>query len=324
MFFNADVQSLVLAAAIAAGTVLAIGPVAIPKLHALKFGQSIREDGPKSHQAKSGTPTMGGILIVFGITLATFIAAPMTADVLLALGMLLGHYVLGFLDDYIKVVKKRNLGLRAKQKLLGQVVIALLVTYFSIEFLHMDTSLWLPFGLPAVSLGAGYYLFVICVLVGTSNAVNLTDGLDGLAAGTVTIAALAYTVIALGMGMEGLAIFGAATAAASFAFLRFNAHPAKIFMGDTGSLALGGAIAAMGILTHTELLLAVIGFVFVVEALSVILQVASFKSTGRRIFRMSPIHHHFELGGWSEWRVVLTFWACGLIAAAAGVWIYLA
>lgn len=315
---------LLIAAAIAAGFVLAAGPAAIPKLRALKFGQSIREEGPKSHQAKSGTPTMGGVIIISGITLATCVAAPMTADVLLALCMLLGHFVLGFLDDYIKVVKKRNLGLRAKQKLLGQIVIALLVTYVSIECLQMDTSIWLPFGLPAISLGAGYYLFVAFVLVGTSNAVNLTDGLDGLAAGTVAIAALAYAFLALLMGMEGLAIFGAATAAASLAFLRFNAHPAKIFMGDTGSLALGGAIAAMGILTHTELLLVVIGFVFVMEALSVILQVASYKTTGRRVFRMSPIHHHFELGGWSEWRVVATFWAAGLLAAACGVWLYLA
>lgn len=321
---HANMVTLLTAAMIASGCVLVTGPLAIPKLRALKFGQSIREEGPESHQAKRGTPTMGGIIIVLGITAATCIVAPMTADVLLALCVLFGHFALGFVDDYIKVVKKRNLGLRAKQKLLGQIAIALFVTYFSIEFLQADTSIWLPFGLPVISLGLGYYLFVAFVLVGASNAVNLTDGLDGLAAGTMTTAALAYACIALLMGMEGLAVFAVATAAASFAFLRFNAHPAKIFMGDTGSLALGGAVAAMGILTHTEILLAVIGVVFVAEALSVILQVASYKSTGKRIFRMSPIHHHFELGGWSEWRVVVTFWAIGLAAAIVGVWLYTA
>ena len=312
-------QHVLIAAIVAAGFVLVTGPFFIPELHKLKFGQSIREEGPKSHQKKSGTPTMGGIMIILGITLGTLAAAPWTPEVLLAVFIMLGHFVLGFLDDYIKVVKKRNLGLKARQKLAGQILIAVVTMYVATQVLGIDTDVWIP-GLDAnVSLGVLYYPLVLFVLVGTSNAVNLTDGLDGLAAGTVAIAASAFAVVAVLTGHGDLAYFCVAMAAACLAFLRFNAHPAKVFMGDTGSLALGGALAAVGILTHTELLLVVIGFVFVCEALSVIIQVISFQTTGKRVFRMSPIHHHFELGGWSEWKVVTVFWCVGLIASVAGL-----
>ena len=313
-------NSLVLAAAVAAGFVLITGPFFIPWLHKLKFGQSIREEGPQSHQAKSGTPTMGGIMIILGIVIGTLVAAPWNAEILLALFITLGHFALGFLDDYIKVVKKRNLGLKAKQKLLGQILIALVTIYIGTKELGIDTSIWLPVLGANVDIGFGYYLLVLFVLVGTSNAVNLTDGLDGLASGTMAVASSCYGVVCALTGHTDLAIFCVAIVAACLAFLRFNVHPAKVFMGDTGSLALGGALAAVGILTHTEILLVVIGLVFVCEALSVIMQVTYFKATGgKRIFRMSPIHHHFELGGWSETKVVMVFWSVGLLAGIAGL-----
>lgn len=312
-------ESVLLAAVIAAGFVLLTGSFFIPELHKLKFGQSIREEGPKSHQAKSGTPTMGGIMIILGITLGTVAAAPLNTEILLALFIMLGHFVLGFLDDYIKVVKKRNLGLKAKQKMLGQIIIAVVTMIIGTRSLGIDTTVWVPIINESINIGAGYYLLLLFVLVGTSNAVNLTDGLDGLASGTVAIAASAYAVVCVNMGHSDLAIFCVAIVAACVAFLRFNAHPAKVFMGDTGSLALGGALAAVGILTHTEVLLAIIGFVFVCEALSVIIQVISFKTTGKRVFRMSPIHHHFELGGWSEWKVVFVFWLAGLLASVVAL-----
>lgn len=187
------------------------------------------------------------------------------------------------------------------------------------RMLGIDTSIWIPVADTSIDIGAGYYLLLLFVMVGTSNAVNLTDGLDGLASGAVAIAASSYAVVCILMGHSDLAIFCAAIVAACVAFLRFNAHPAKVFMGDTGSLALGGALAAVGILTHTEILLAIIGFVFVCEALSVIIQVISFQTTGKRVFRMSPIHHHFELGGWSEWKVVVVFWFIGLLASVAAL-----
>ena len=313
-------DKILLAAMIAAGLVLSIGPILIPELHKLKFGQSIREEGPKSHQAKSGTPTMGGIMIILAIVLATVAAAPLTPAILLALFITLGHFVLGFLDDYIKVVKKRNLGLKAKQKMLGQIIIAVVTMIVGTRVLGIDTSIWIPVANINIDIGAGYYFLVLFVLVGTSNAVNLTDGLDGLASGTVAIASGAYALVCYLTGHFDLALFCVAMMMACVAFLRFNAHPARVFMGDTGSLALGGAIAAVGILTHTEILLAVIGFVFVCEALSVIIQVISFKTTGKRVFRMSPIHHHFELGGWKETKVVFVFWMVGLLASLVGLW----
>ncbi len=316
-----ELYPLLLSAVVAAACVLLTGPFFIPLLHKLKFGQSIREEGPKSHQAKSGTPTMGGVMIILGITVATLVAAPLTPEVLLALFIMLGHFVLGFLDDYIKVVKKRNLGLKARQKLLGQIIIAIVTMIVGTRMLGIDTTVWVPVLNMDVNIGWGYYLLVLFVLVGGSNAVNLTDGLDGLASGTVAIACSCYAVVCLLLqpAHVGLAIFSVAVVGACLGFLRFNAHPAKVFMGDTGSLALGGAFAALGILTHTEVLLAVIGLIFVCEALSVIIQVISFQTTGKRVFRMSPIHHHFELGGWSEWKVVTVFWAVGLLAGVAGL-----
>ena len=298
---------------LAAVLVLLAGPRMIPELHKLKFGQSIREEGPKSHQAKSGTPTMGGIMIILSIAITSMVLGKLSLELVLALIIMLGHFVLGFVDDYIKVVKKHNLGLKAKQKLLGQIIIAVLVAYFA----GLPTDLWVPFA-GNIDLGYGFYVLILLVLVGTSNAVNLTDGLDGLASGTVIFAALTYMAICLALGKMDLAIFCGAMAWACLGFLKFNAHPAKIFMGDTGSLALGGAIAAGGILTHTEILLVVVGLVFVCEAMSVIIQVRSFKTTGKRVFLMSPIHHHFELKGWAETKVVKSFCFAGALSGLLG------
>lgn len=296
------------AAVVAALVVLAVGPFLIPELHKLKFGQSIREEGPKSHQAKSGTPTMGGIMIVGGITIATLIFADFTIEIALALFVMLGHFVLGFLDDYIKVVLKRNLGLKAKQKLLGQFIIALIVTYIGINYTGLTQDVWIPFLGKSYDIGWFYYVLVIGVLIGTTNAVNLTDGLDGLASGAMAVASLGFVAVCLYFNKTDLAIYSFACFGACVAFLKFNYHPAKVFMGDTGSLALGGVLAGLGILTKTELLLIILGGLFVIETLSVIIQVTSFKTRGKRVFLMSPIHHHFELKGWSETRVVTTFW----------------
>ena len=313
-------EKLLMAGAIAAGVVLMLAPICIPILHRLKFGQSIREEGPKSHQKKSGTPTMGGIFLIAGIIAATLITAQWNAEIFLALFILIGHFILGFIDDYIKVVRKHNQGLLARYKLLGQIIIAVVTIFVASELLiDFKPAIWIPIANVTIDAGKFYLLFMLLVMVGASNAVNLTDGLDGLASGCVAIASSCYAVICLLTGHEDLAIFCAATVGACIGFLRFNFHPAKVFMGDTGSLALGGAFAAVGILTHTEILLAVVGFVFVCEAMSVIIQVISFKSTGKRVFRMSPLHHHFELGGWSEVKVVFVFWTVGLIAGVIGL-----
>ena len=311
--------NIIITMAIAAGIVLLMGPILIPILHRLKFGQSIREEGPKSHQKKSGTPTMGGIFLISAIIIATLIKAPMTTEIILALFIMIGHWILGFLDDYIKVVKKRNLGLKARQKLLGQIIIAVVTMVIATQWLEIKTTLWLPFIDSDINLGFLYYALVLFVIVGASNAVNLTDGLDGLASGNMAIASSCYAVVCLLTNHTDLSIFCAAIVGACIGFLRFNFHPAKIFMGDTGSLALGGAFAAVGILTHTEILLAVIGFIFVCEALSVIIQVISFQTTGKRVFKMSPIHHHFELSGWKETKVVFVFWLVGLICGIIGL-----
>jgi phospho-N-acetylmuramoyl-pentapeptide-transferase len=299
-------------------------PIFIPFLKRLKFGQSIREEGPKSHQKKSGTPTMGGIMILFSIIITSLVMtgkfAEPTVKTYLLLLVTFGFGVLGFLDDFIKVVMKRNLGLTSKQKLLGQIIISI-VFYLIYKQSGFSTEVTLPFGGYSIDLGWFYLFFVIFWLVGFSNAVNLTDGLDGLVSGTAAIAFGAYAVLAWNQSQFEVAIFSVAVVGAVLGFLVFNAHPAKVFMGDTGSLALGGAIATIAILTKLEILLIIIGGVFVIETLSVILQVISFKTTGKRIFRMSPLHHHYELSGWSEWRVVVTFWSVGLLFAILGIYI---
>ncbi|EIT84992.1 phospho-N-acetylmuramoyl-pentapeptide-transferase [Fictibacillus macauensis ZFHKF-1] len=299
-------------------------PFFIPFLRRLKFGQSIREEGPQSHQKKSGTPTMGGIIIIVALTLSTLIMSykfyGLKTETYLLLLVTVGFGVLGFLDDFIKVVKKRNLGLTSKQKLLGQLIIAA-IFYIVLVQTGFSTDLHVPGTKISFDIGWFYPVLVVFMLIGGSNAVNLTDGLDGLLSGTAAIAFGAFAVLATNVQAYSTALFAVAVVGAVLGFLVFNAHPAKVFMGDTGSLALGGAISAIAIITKMELVLVIIGGVFVIETLSVMLQVASFKTRGKRIFKMSPIHHHFELSGWSEWRVVVTFWIVGLLFAALGIYL---
>ena len=303
-----------------------LGKIAIPMLRSLHAQQSIREEGPESHQAKAGTPTMGGAFMMIALVLGVAIFAPWNVGTGMLLFLTLGHCLLGFFDDFVKAVKKRNLGLTAKQKLLGQFILAAIFCYCITEIMVIPTTLWIPVADIHLQLGWAYYVLAFLIIVGATNAVNLTDGLDGLASGTSAVAAIAFSVIGLmaasttnSAGAESVAYFGAIVAAVCLGFLVYNVNPAKVFMGDTGSLALGGAFAAMAILTKTELLLVVIGGIFVMEALSVIIQVISFKTRGVRVFKMSPIHHHFELSGWSEQTVVNRFWFAGAVLAVIGV-----
>lgn len=299
---------------------LIMGPLFIPLLRRLKFGQQIRTDGPQGHLKKAGTPTMGGIIIMLALALAVLRFGEKNLETVILLVASLGYGFIGFLDDYIKILFKRSLGLTAKQKLAGQLLVSIIVCVLLVQVGHA-TELRIPYVDISFSIGWLYFPFVVFLMLGTSNAVNFTDGLDGLLAGTSAIAFGAYAVIALNNTQPNVAIFSAAMVGAVLGFLVFNAHPAKVFMGDTGSLGIGGGLAAVAILTKAEILLALIGGVFVVEVLSVIIQVVSFKTRGKRVFKMSPIHHHFELTGWSEWRVVISFWAAGLVLAGIGLYI---
>ncbi len=299
-----------------------LAPIGIPMLRRLKFGQSIREEGPQSHMKKAGTPTMGGILFLLSIIVTTVACGLLfdvfTTQTVVLLLVFVGFGIIGFLDDGIKVIFKRNLGLTSLQKLIGQIVIAI-AAFLLLRLGTFDTAIAIPFTEWQVDLGVLYIAFLIFWLVGFSNAVNLTDGLDGLVAGTASIAFAAFGVLALFNKQADIALFAFAVTGALLGFLIFNANPAKVFMGDTGSLALGGALAMLSVLVKQELLLLLIGLVFVIETLSVILQVGSFKLRKKRIFKMSPIHHHFELSGWSEWKVVIVFWSTGLVVALIAV-----
>jgi phospho-N-acetylmuramoyl-pentapeptide-transferase len=301
-----------------------LAPLFIPFLKRLKFGQSIREEGPKSHQKKSGTPTMGGIVFLVAILITVLVVNSMYEGVGVKTYLLLlvtfGFGILGFLDDFIKVVMKRNLGLTSLQKLIGQIVISV-IFYLIFKQSDFPTTVNIPLTDVSIDLGFFYIFFIIFWLVGFSNAVNITDGLDGLVSGTAAIAFGTFAILAWSMSQHEVAIFALAVMGALIGFLLYNAYPAKVFMGDTGSLALGGALATIAILTKLEILLILIGAVFVFETLSVILQVGSFKLTGKRIFKMSPVHHHFELSGWSEWRVVSTFWTVGIVCSVIGIYI---
>ena len=300
-----------------------LGPVLIPYLHKLKFGQSIRECGPASHMKKSGTPTMGGLMMLAALVLALF-WGKFTPHVLIALVLTLGHAIIGFIDDYIKVVMKRNLGLTAKQKFLLQFILAGAYVYFAETHLQ-DTTLWLPLLNITVDFGWAYYALAFILLVGTTNAVNLTDGLDGLVSFVSIPVTLAFAFIAYMQGMLDVSGFALGLTGACVGFLLFNRHPAQVFMGDTGSLALGGGVAALALLTHTELLLVIIGGIYVAEATSVIIQVGYFRMTGgKRFFRMAPLHHHFELGGWNEVKVVQVFTLVSVLLSAVGLWLWLA
>lgn len=311
---------------------LLIGPFLIPVLRVLKFGQSIRDDGPQRHLSKAGTPTIGGLIFLGGITIAVLVMAekPYSAGMITLLGITLAFGLIGFLDDFLKVVRKRNLGLTARQKLAAQFLLAFILAGISAVFLGRGTTIGIPFTSFEINLGYLYYPFVAILVIAATNAVNLTDGLDGLAAGATVFAGIGYIFIAvlavntdflegIAINSSDLAIFAAALTGGCLGFLRFNLHPARVFMGDCGSLALGGALAGLAVLSKSELVLIILGGVYVVETFSVIIQVISFQTRGKRIFRMSPLHHHFELGGWSERKVVTVFWTAAAIAAFLGV-----
>jgi len=301
-----------------------ISPSIIRYLRKLKFRQNIRDEGPKWHQSKAGTPTMGGIIILLSALVASCLAVAFqfewNMNIIMLIIVTLGFGLIGFIDDFIKVVLKRNLGLTSKQKFILQLLISVIFCVI-LHFSNHSTKLVIPGTDISFDIGFLYPLLAVFMLVGTSNAVNLTDGLDGLVAGTAAIAFGTYAILSWGESQYEIAIFSAAIVGAVLGFLVFNAHPAKVFMGDTGSLALGGALATIAILTKLELLLVIIGGVFVIETLSVIIQVASFKLTGKRVFKMTPIHHHYEMLGWSEWRVVSTFWLIGFLFAALGIYL---
>lgn len=299
---------------------LALGVAIIPMLRRFKLGQNIRDDGPKSHLSKAGTPTMGGIIFIIPIVLVSLALSTRSYDyVIAAVLSTLGFGLIGFVDDFINIYKKRSLGLRAYQKLLGQIIISVLFAFFA--YRSGGSSIYIPFTNMEWNLGYFYIPIIAFIMVGTTNSVNLTDGLDGLASGVTLIVATTMSIIAafaayvmqedgltyLADNYKNLAIFSAAMTGACLGFLRFNAHPAKVFMGDTGSMALGGGVVGVMILLRMPLLLPIIGGIYMAESLSVILQVISFKSRGKRIFRMSPLHHHFELGGMPETRVVAMF-----------------
>jgi phospho-N-acetylmuramoyl-pentapeptide-transferase len=324
---------VLVAAGVAFLVTLILGPIAIPLLHRLRFGQRVRSDGPARHLQKTGTPTMGGVMFLIGAAAAVPAVAFLPggppagwAEGLVVLAVALGFGVLGFLDDFSKMVHKRSLGLRAREKLFGQVLIAVALAVVSVFVLERGTDFPVPFSGLVVSggltLDLGWWFFLgttVFVVLATANAVNLTDGLDGLAAGTFAVAALAFAVIALVMDKTGVGIVLGALIGGSLGFLCYNYYPARVFMGDTGSLALGGGLSAAAVITKSELFLLIIGGVFVAETLSVIIQVLSYQLTRRRVFRMAPLHHHFELAGWSETRVVLTFWTVGVVLALLGL-----
>ena len=317
--------------------VLLLGPWMIERLRLFQIGQYIREEGPQGHRAKAGTPTMGGILILTGILLPTLLWADLTnRNVWILTLSTLAFGGIGFADDYLKVVRKQSMGLSGRRKLHGQVLVGLFLggvvcLLSQVEPTQYSTRVMLPFFKNLTpDISAFYVLFAVLVVVGASNAVNLTDGLDGLAIGSTLIAAAAFTVLAYVSGHRRFSdyldilyqpgagevtVFCGAMVGASMGFLWWNCYPAQIFMGDVGSLSLGGALGTVAILIKQELLLFSVGGLFVIEALSVILQVGSFKLRGKRIFRMAPLHHHFELVGWKEPQIIIRFWIVAFVFA---------
>ncbi|KUG03560.1 phospho-n-acetylmuramoyl-pentapeptide-transferas e [hydrocarbon metagenome] len=310
----------ILAAGISILICIAMGPFMIPFLSRLKVGQNIREDGPKGHLKKAGTPTMGGIIIITAVMAASFIMAGASVEVLVAVLVMLAFGGIGFWDDYIKVVLKRSLGLRAREKVGLQLLVGILFALFLIFYLERGTTIIIPFSGNSIDLGFLYIPFLVIVLLSASNAVNLTDGLDGLASGVTFLVAMAFGIVSLMSAHYNLTVFCGAVAGACLGFLVFNRYPARVFMGDTGSMALGGAVAAVAAITRSELVLIIIGGVYVIETLSVILQIISYQATGKRIFLMAPLHHHFELKGWPEKKVVRVFWMAGLFFILLGLW----
>ena len=306
------IRETILAIIIAFAVSALLCPVIIPFLHKLKFGQQVRDDGPQSHLKKQGTPTMGGLIILSSIIITSVFYIPSYPRIIPVLFMTVGFGIIGFLDDFIKLAKKQNEGLTSRQKFIAQVVVA--IVFYVIYRMEGYPNTLNFFGIE-LPLSIIYGLFVIFWLVGFSNAVNLTDGIDGLVSGLGTISFATYGIIAWKQQQYEVLIVCLTVMGGLVGFFPYNKKPAKIFMGDVGSLALGGLLAAVSIILHQEWTLLLIGLVYIFETASVIIQVTSFKMTGKRVFKMSPLHHHFEMSGWSEWKVDTVFWAIGLIAS---------
>ena len=299
--------------------VVILGPIFIPMLTKFKFGQTVRDDGPQTHLQKNGTPTMGGVIMIIAILITGLTRAKIDKDLLVGLICITGFGLVGFLDDFIKIKMKRSLGLKAYQKIILQFALALFVSYYQYSASPSATQMMVPFTDIVINLGPLYVPIMMFVIIGTVNAVNLTDGLDGLASGVTLIVSIFFMMLAISVGNSDVGILAAATGGACLGFLGFNSYPAKVFMGDTGSMALGGAVVAFAVLTNSVLLIPIVGGIYFAEAISVIIQVSSFKLTGKRVFKMAPIHHHFEQCGWPETRVVFVFWITTVVLAWIGI-----
>jgi phospho-N-acetylmuramoyl-pentapeptide-transferase len=320
------------ASVVAMVLMLVIGPPFIRWLRLNEFGQNIREDGPEGHKAKEGTPTMGGVLIWFAVIVPFIIFSRFSVASITVMIAALGNAAIGFADDWIKIVRKRSLGLAARYKLLLQLLLSLFIGFIALHFVGLDTRVDVPFTSWQLELsGIGFYALIFLTLAGFSNAVNLTDGLDGLAAGAsaIVLVALAGIAFIIGRnasdpGITDLMVVAGCAGGACLGFLWYNTFPADVFMGDTGSLGLGGAIAGIAVITRTEFVLLIIGGLFVIEAASVMLQVVSFKLFHRRVLLMAPLHHHFELKAWSETKIIVRFWIIAALFAGAGFAAYYA
>src|SRR6478609_4346747 len=301
-----------------------LGPKFTEYLRLREFGQQIREEGPEEHHEKAGTPTMGGLIIFTAISIPYLVLSDRDTQSLAVYGVALGCAAVGFIDDYLKITRRRSLGLSARWKLLWQAGLAVGLWYVARHSVGLDSSLELRISHASLNIPDWLYLVVIfLVIAGSSNAVNLTDGLDGLAAGCCAIVLLAYTAITfITTGQHSLSLLSACLVGGCIGFLWFNSFPASIFMGDTGSLGLGGAIGALAVMTQTEILLIITGGIFVIEALSVALQVATFKAFRRRVLLMAPVHHHFELLAWSETKIMLRFWIIAAVCSGIGFTLY--
>ncbi|MDA0182027.1 phospho-N-acetylmuramoyl-pentapeptide-transferase [Solirubrobacter phytolaccae] len=299
-----------------------LSPKFISFLRAREFGQSIREEGPQGHHAKAGTPTMGGIIIFTAIAVPFLLLTDLDWRAIGVFGAAVACALLGFADDYTKLAKKRSLGLRGRTKLVVLILISIGLWLVATRLADLPDTLSLRVVDATIDLGYLYPFFIYLVVAGTTNAVNLTDGLDGLAAGCASIVLLAYIAITFTTGQLGLSLIAGCLVGACVGFLWFNSFPASIFMGDTGSLGLGGGIAAMAVMTKTEVLLIILGGIFVIEALSVMIQVFAFQTFRKRVFLMAPIHHHFELQAWSETKIILRFWIVAAVCAAIGFTLY--
>jgi phospho-N-acetylmuramoyl-pentapeptide-transferase len=298
--------------------VLIAGPIFIPILSRLKFGQTVRDDGPLTHLKKTGTPTIGGIIFLIPVLLVSILYSSKYPEILPMAFVTIGFGMIGFIDDFIKVVKKRKDGLYAKQKLFGLTLIATIFTCYITFATDFGTDINIPFA-GTVDMPWFFILFTIFVFISVTNAVNLTDGLDGLLAGITLIIMIFFTVIAVTRAeWDYIRVFSTTVAGGCLGFLMFNSHPARVFMGDTGSLALGGAVAATAIMLKMPFIILIVGAIYVIEALSVIIQVVSFKLRGKRVFKMAPIHHHFEMIGWKETKVVSVFWTITLFLCLIG------